>query len=73
METSLETIGTLEYVLDKYSKIWSRKVSGDRAVKMISRLVPEAWYGENINEVIIPDSTENIKQIKLIMELRELN
>jgi len=39
METSLETIGTLEYVLDKYSKIWSWKISGDRAVSMISRLV----------------------------------
>jgi len=68
METSLETIGTLEYVLDKYSKIWSWKISGGRAVSMISRLVPEAWYGENVNEVIIPDSTENIKQIKLIMD-----
>ena len=68
METSLETIGTLEYVLDKYSKIWSWKISGDRAVSMISRLVPESWYGENVNEVIIPDNTENIKQIKLIMD-----
>jgi len=68
METSLETIGTLEYVLDQYSKIWSWKISGDRAVSMISRLVPEAWYGENVNEVIIPDNTENIKQIKLIMD-----
>lgn len=68
MATSLETIGTLEYVLDKYSKIWSWKISGDRAVSMISRLVPEAWYGENVNEVIIPDSTENLKQIKLIMD-----
>ncbi|MEK0322112.1 MAG: DEAD/DEAH box helicase [Nitrosopumilus sp.] len=68
MATSLETIGTLEYVLDKYSKIWSWKISGDRAVSMISRLVPESWYGENINEVIIPDSTENLKQIKLIMD-----
>ncbi|MDC4231687.1 MAG: DEAD/DEAH box helicase [Nitrosopumilus sp.] len=68
METSLETIGTLEYVLDKYSKIWSWKIVGARAVNMISRLVPEAWYGENVNEVIIPDSTENIKQIKLIMD-----
>jgi len=68
MATSLETIGTLEYVLDKYSKIWSWKISGDRAVSMISRLIPEAWYGENVNEVIIPDSTENIKQIKLIMD-----
>ncbi|MFQ5475647.1 MAG: DEAD/DEAH box helicase [Nitrosopumilus sp.] len=68
METSLETIGTLEYVLDKYSKIWSWKISGARAVNMISRLVPEAWYGENVNEVIVPDSIENIKQIKLIMD-----
>ncbi len=44
----MENIGTLEYVLDKYSKIWSWKVTGDRAVSMISRLVTEAWYGENI-------------------------
>ena len=64
----MENIGTLEYVLDKYSKIWCWKITGDRAVSMISRLVPEAWYGENVNEVIIPDSTENIKQIKLILD-----
>ena len=64
----MENIGTLEYVLDKYSKIWSWKVTGDRAVSMISRLVSEAWYGENINEIIIPDSTETIKQLKLIMD-----
>ena len=68
METSMENIGTLEYVLDKYSKIWSWKVTGERAVSMISRLVPEAWYGENVNEVIIPDSTESVKQIKLLMD-----
>jgi SNF2 family DNA or RNA helicase len=68
METSLENIGTLEYVLDKYSKIWSWKVTGDRAVGMISRLVSEAWYGENVNEIIIPDSTETVKQLKLIMD-----
>lgn len=64
----MENIGTLEYVLDKYSKIWSWKVTGDRAVSMISRLVSEAWYGENINEIIIPDSTETVKQLKLIMD-----
>ncbi|MBI1662724.1 MAG: DEAD/DEAH box helicase [Nitrosopumilus sp.] len=68
METSMENIGTLEYVLDKYSKIWCWKITGERAVSMISRLVPEAWYGENVNEVIIPDSTENVKQIKLILD-----
>lgn len=68
MATSMENFGTLEYVLDKYSKIWSWKVTGQRAVSMISRLVPEAWYGENIDEVIIPDSVESVKQIKLIMD-----
>jgi len=64
----MENIGTLEYVLDKYSKIWSWKITGDRAVNMISSLVPEAWYGENANEVIVPDSTESVKQIKSILE-----
>ncbi len=68
MVTSMENFGTLEYVLDKYSKIWSWKVTGQRAVSMISRLVPEAWYGENTDEVIIPDSIESVKQIKLIMD-----
>lgn len=66
METSLESIGTLEYVLDRYSKAWTWKVTGDRAVSMISRLVPNAWYGENASEVIIPDTPESIKQIKMI-------
>ncbi|MFB5606299.1 MAG: DEAD/DEAH box helicase, partial [Nitrosarchaeum sp.] len=68
MATSMENFGTLEYVLDKYSKIWSWKITGERAVSMISRLVPEAWYGENIDEVIIPDSIESVTQIKLIMD-----
>ena len=36
MTTSLETFGTLEYVLDKYSKIWCWKVTGEHAVAMIS-------------------------------------
>lgn len=64
----MENIGTLEYVLDKYSKVWCWKITGERAVSMISRLVPEAWYGEHVNEVIVPDSTENVKQIKLILD-----
>ena len=68
METSLENFGSLEYVLDKYSKIWCWKVTGANAVDMISRLAPEAWYGENENEVIIADSTESIKQLKLLMD-----
>ena len=68
METSLENFGTLEYVLDKYSKIWCWKVTGKHAVEMISKLTPEAWYGENENEVIIADSTESLKNLKLLMD-----
>jgi len=68
MATSLETFGTLEYVLDKYSKIWCWKVTGKHAVEMISKLTPEAWYGENENEVIIADSTESLKNLKLLMD-----
>ena len=68
METSLESIGTLEYVLDRYSKDWTWKVTGDRAVSMISRLVPNAWYGENASEVIIPDTAESVRHIKMILD-----
>ncbi|MFZ8922515.1 MAG: DEAD/DEAH box helicase [Nitrosopumilaceae archaeon] len=68
MATSMENFGTLEYVLDKYSKTWSWKLTGQRAVSMISKLVPEAWYGENIDEVIVPDSTESVKQLKAMMD-----
>ena len=68
MATSLETFGTLDYVLDKNSKIWCWKVTGKRAVDMISKLSPEAWYGETENEVIIADSTESLKQIKHLMD-----
>ncbi|MEK9681494.1 MAG: DEAD/DEAH box helicase [Nitrosopumilus sp.] len=68
METSMENIGTLEHVQDKYSKNWCWKITGERAVSMISRLVPEAWYGETVNEVIVDDKPENVKQIKLILD-----
>ena len=68
MATSLENFGTLEYVLDKYSKIWCWKVTDKHAVEMISKLTPEAWYGENENEVIIADSTESLKHLKLLMD-----
>ena len=68
MATSLENFGTLEYVLDKYSKIWCWKVTGKHTVEMISKLTPEAWYGENENEVIIADSTESLKNLKLLMD-----
>jgi SWI/SNF-related matrix-associated actin-dependent regulator of chromatin subfamily A-like protein 1 len=66
--SKVKNFGTLEYVLDKYSKTWSWKVTGNRAVTMVSRLIPQSWYGEGPNEAIIPDSTQNIQQIQWILE-----
>ena len=63
-----KTFGTLEYVLDKYSRIWSWKVTGSRAVTMVSRLIPQSWYGEGPNEAIIPDNSQNVQQIQWILE-----
>jgi SNF2 family DNA or RNA helicase len=68
MTTSLENYGTLEYVQDKYSKLWCWKITGTLAIDKISSLTSKAWYGENEHEVIIEDSTESIKQIKLLMD-----
>ena len=68
MATSLENFGTLEYVQDKYSKLWCWKITGNLAIDKISSLTSKAWYGENENEVIIEDSTDSIKQIKLLMD-----
>ncbi|KAG2478392.1 MAG: ATP-dependent helicase [Nitrosopumilales archaeon] len=64
----MKKFGTLEYVLDQYSKTWSWKVTGDRAVSMISKLIPQSWYGETENEAIVPDNTKNIQQIKWILD-----
>jgi len=68
MATSLENYGTLEYVQDKYSKLWCWKITGDLAIDKISGLTSKAWYGENEHEVIIEDSIESIKQLKLLMD-----
>ena len=68
MTTSLENFGTLEYVQDKYSKLWSWKITGKLAIDKISSLSSKAWYGENEHEVIIEDSTDSIKQLKLLMD-----
>ncbi len=64
----MKNFGTLEYVLDKYSQTWSWKITGSRAVNMVSRLVSQSWYGDGPNEAIVPDSTENIQQIKWILD-----
>ncbi|WOV92625.1 MAG: DEAD/DEAH box helicase [Candidatus Nitrosoabyssus spongiisocia] len=64
----MKGFGTLEYVKDKYSKTWSWKITGSKAVDVVSRLVSESWYGDNTDEAIVPDSTKNIQQIQWITE-----
>jgi len=64
----MKTFGTLEYAIDKFSGSWAWKISGVRAVMMVSKLIPELWYGSGPNEVIIPDNEKNVKQIRLILE-----
>ena len=64
----MKTFGTLEYAIDKYSGSWTWKITGVRAVMMVSKLIPELWYGSGPNEVIIPDNEKNVKQISLILE-----
>jgi SNF2 family DNA or RNA helicase len=64
----MTSFGTLEYVLDKFSGTWSWKVTGERAVAMVSRIIPKAWYGDHEFEAIIPDEPRNLQQIKWIMD-----
>ena len=64
----MKNFGTLEYVLDRFSRNWSWKVTGSRAVIMVSRVIPQSWYGDGPNEAIIPDTSQNIQKIKWINE-----
>ena len=64
----MKNFGTLEYVLDKYSGTWTWKITGVRAIMMVSKLIPKLWYGDGPNEAIIPDDANSIKQIKWISE-----
>ncbi len=64
----MKQFGTLEYVLDKYSRSWSWKVTGPRAVTMVSKLIKQSWYGDGPHEAIIPDSRQNVQQIKWILD-----
>ncbi len=62
----MKNFGSLEYSLDKFSRNWSWKVTGSRAVIMVSRVIPQSWYGDGPNEAIIPDTRENVQKIKWI-------
>ncbi len=63
----MASAGKLEYVMDKYSNAWSWKLTGSRAVGMASQLIPQSWYGDGPDEVIVPDKPENVERIKQIM------
>ena len=62
----MTNFGTLEFVLDRYSGTWCWKISGTRAVNMVSKLIPRGWYGDKPNEVIVSDTDENTKKLKMI-------
>jgi len=62
----MTNFGTLEFVLDRYAKCWCWKISGTRAVNMVSKLIPRGWYGDKPDEVIVSDNDENIKKLKMI-------
>lgn len=64
----MTNFGTLEYVMDKFSGTWSWKITGERAVAMVSRIIPQAWYGDHEFEAIVPDDPKNLQQIKWIMD-----
>ena len=64
----MEKFGTLEFVLDRYSGTWCWKISGTRAVNMVSKLIPRGWYGDKPDEVIVSDNDENTKKLKMIDE-----
>ena len=64
----MTNFGTLEYVMDKFSGAWSWKVTGERAVAMVSQIIPQAWYGDGEYEAIVPDDPKNVAQIKWIMD-----
>ncbi len=66
MAVSVKNFGSLEYVLDRYSKSWCWKITGSRAMGMVSKLIPESWYGEGSDIVIVPDTPENVEHIQWI-------
>ncbi len=69
----MKEFGTLEYVLDNYSKNWTWKLTGTRAVSMVARVIPQAWYGEGPDEAMVPDTVQNVEKIKWIMETYPLD
>ena len=68
MAVSIKDFGSLEYVLDRYSKSRCWKITGSRAVAMVSKLIPKSWYGEGPDVVIVPDTAENAEHIRWINE-----
>lgn len=54
-------------MMDKYSNAWSWKLTGSRAIGMVSQTIPQSWYGDGPNEVIVPDIPENIQKIQRII------
>jgi len=69
----MTNFGTLEFVLDRYSGTWCWKISGIRAVNMVSKLIPRGWYGDKPDEVIVSDNDDTIKKLKMINDRYPFN
>lgn len=59
--------------MDTYSKNWTWKLTGTRAVSMVARVIPQAWYGNGPDEAMVPDTVQNVEKIKWIMETYPLD
>ena len=68
----MANFGNLEFVLDRYSGTWCWKISCSRAVNMVAKLIPRAWYGDKPDEAIVSDNDENVKHLKWIAERYQL-
>ncbi len=58
----------MEYVMDRYSQSWSWKITGERAVNMVSHLMPHSWCGDGPDEAIVPDNTQNVRHIQWMVD-----
>ena len=64
--------GTIEYVMDRYSQAWSWKITGSKAISMVSKMIAQSWYGDGVGEVIVPDNVQNIQQLQWIADRHPL-
>ena len=58
--------------MDRYSQAWSWKITGSKAISMVSKMIAQSWYGDGVGEVIVPDNVQNIQQLQWIADRHPL-